>query len=472
VKINQPVTQVEADFKAGQILASRTDLKGIITYANRAFVEISGFSEQELLGHNHNIVRHPDMPPEAFADLWQTVKAGRPWVGLVKNRCKNGDFYWVKATVTPVMRDGQVVEYMSVRTRPTRDEVSTAEALYAAIRAGQADLQPTPAQRLARRVRSLPLSRKLGVAYSALVALIAALLIGYNLWHTQASIDETEQARLHESHVALQERLRAAQTFAAGLAALVAEMPAAQAALETGDRDGLLAMFEAGYARLKKEFDVNQFQFHTPPATSFIRIHKPGKSGDDLSAARPTIVKTNRDRQPVTGLDIGPFGLGLRGLTPVFRDGRHIGSIEFGMAFDQRFFSAFKALHGSDVSLDLFRDGALQPFASTLTEPLAIAPEAIDAVRRGETQAAHADARRHAGQRAAGAAAGFRRRGGGPAADRRGSQCLCRADGGGTQPLPGHRRHRRADRPGRIVPDRTQRDPPDAARRRAGPGDQ
>ena len=390
MKINQPVTQVEADFKPGQILASRTDLKGIITYANRAFIDVSGFSEQELLGRNHNIVRHPDMPPEAFADLWKTVKAGRPWVGVVKNRCKNGDHYWVKATVTPVSADGRVVEYMSVRTRPTRDEVSAAESLYAAIRAGEADLRPTAVQRLARRVRSLPLSRKLGIAYSALVATIAALLIGYNLWHTQATIDETEQARLYESHIALQDRLEAAQTFAAGLAALVAEMPPAQAALDSGDRAALLAMFETGHARLKKDFNVNQFQFHTPPATSFVRIHKPGKFGDDLSAARPTIVKTNRERQPVTGLDIGPFGLGLRGLTPVFRDGRHLGSIEFGMAFDQRFFTAFKALHGSDVSVDLFRDGTLQPFASTLPEPLAMAPADIDAVRNGETLTAHA----------------------------------------------------------------------------------
>src|SRR5664279_3299694 len=102
MKNNQPVTSVEHFLPAGKIIVSKTDLKGLVTYANDAFVELSGFGRDELLGHSHNIVRHPDMPVEAFADLWDTVGAGRPWRGVVKNRCKNGDFYWVNALVIPV----------------------------------------------------------------------------------------------------------------------------------------------------------------------------------------------------------------------------------------------------------------------------------------------------------------------------------------------------------------------------------
>ena len=134
MKINMPVTQNEQDFPKGKVLVSRTNLKGIITYANDAFVELSGYSHEELMGKNHNVVRHPDMPPEAFADLWLTVRDGHPWQGLVKNRCKNGDYYWVDALVVPVYDHGKLDGYMSVRKEPTRQQVEAVESLYRQIR--------------------------------------------------------------------------------------------------------------------------------------------------------------------------------------------------------------------------------------------------------------------------------------------------------------------------------------------------
>jgi len=133
---NQPVTQREYQFPADQTLVSVTDRHGHITYCNPAFVEISGYTEDELLGQPHNIVRHPDMPAEAFRDLWETAASGQLWSALVKNRRKNGDHYWVKAHVTPISDDhGQVVGFMSVRTRSTRAEVRQAEQLHARLRA-------------------------------------------------------------------------------------------------------------------------------------------------------------------------------------------------------------------------------------------------------------------------------------------------------------------------------------------------
>ncbi len=140
MKLNEPVSNNEVPFPKDSILVSKTDHKGIITYANPAFIAISGFTEQELIGRNHNLVRHPDMPAAAFQDLWDTVKAGRTWTGLVKNRAKNGDYYWVRANVTPVPLADGGVEYMSVRTEPTADEKRAAEALYGQVRAGQATL--------------------------------------------------------------------------------------------------------------------------------------------------------------------------------------------------------------------------------------------------------------------------------------------------------------------------------------------
>ncbi len=127
---NQPVTGVERQYPNDIAIISHTDAKGLITFINDDFIEVSGFSQEELLGQPHNVVRHPDMPAEAFRDLWDTVKAERPWAGVFKNRCKNGDHYWVRASVTPKTDGG----YMSVRVRPSREEIDAAEALYARMR--------------------------------------------------------------------------------------------------------------------------------------------------------------------------------------------------------------------------------------------------------------------------------------------------------------------------------------------------
>ncbi|MDN7673272.1 methyl-accepting chemotaxis protein [Burkholderia oklahomensis] len=138
MRANLPVTQREYDFPDDATLMSTTDPQSYVTYANAAFVEVSGFEPSEIIGEPHNLVRHPDMPAEAFADMWTTLKAGRSWTALVKNRRKNGDHYWVRANATPVIRSGQLVGYMSVRTKPSRDEIAQAELLYRDLRDGRA----------------------------------------------------------------------------------------------------------------------------------------------------------------------------------------------------------------------------------------------------------------------------------------------------------------------------------------------
>jgi aerotaxis receptor len=125
---NLPVIQQEYSLEPGAAIISRTDLKGRIVSCNDEFVLASGFERAELIGQPHNIVRHPDMPEEAFRDLWQTIVSRRPWSGIVKNRRKNGGYYWVKATVTP-LSDGS--GYMSVRVQASREEIAAAESLYA-----------------------------------------------------------------------------------------------------------------------------------------------------------------------------------------------------------------------------------------------------------------------------------------------------------------------------------------------------
>jgi methyl-accepting chemotaxis protein len=130
MKINLPVTNIERPFPDGEVIVSKTDAKGIITYANSTFIEISGYSEKELIGTNHNIVRHPDMPAAGFEDLWNTIKAGKPWSGIVKNRCKNGDYYWVHAHVAATYEDGRLTGYVSMRNKPARAQVEATAELY------------------------------------------------------------------------------------------------------------------------------------------------------------------------------------------------------------------------------------------------------------------------------------------------------------------------------------------------------
>lgn len=135
---NLPVTGRNLELPKDANILSTTSPQSHITYVNPDFIKISGFTEEELLGQPHNIVRHPDMPPAAFEHMWSTLKSGRSWMGLVKNRCKNGDHYWVSAYVTPIAKNGSIVEYQSVRTKPEPEQVLAAEKLYAQLRSGKA----------------------------------------------------------------------------------------------------------------------------------------------------------------------------------------------------------------------------------------------------------------------------------------------------------------------------------------------
>jgi aerotaxis receptor len=134
MRLNAPVTGREREFPATQRLISATDVQGTITYCNDEFVSVSGFERDQLLGQPHNLVRHPDMPEAVFAHMWSHLKSGKAWMGIVKNRCQNGDFYWVSAYVTPILEGGRVTGYESVRVKPSADQVRRASLLYARMR--------------------------------------------------------------------------------------------------------------------------------------------------------------------------------------------------------------------------------------------------------------------------------------------------------------------------------------------------
>lgn len=134
MRTNLPVTQLEFPFPKGETLVSTTDLKGRILYCNPMFIAVSGYSRDELLGQPHNLIRHPDMPQDAFSDLWTAISNGRPWSGVIKNRRKDGDHYWVMAHITPLMEGRQPLGYMAVGTEATRAQIEAVEARYPQMR--------------------------------------------------------------------------------------------------------------------------------------------------------------------------------------------------------------------------------------------------------------------------------------------------------------------------------------------------
>lgn len=174
MKTNLPVTNVETHLPEGEFIYSSTDLRGNIVEANEAFATISNYSREEMIGQPHNMVRHPDMPAEAFIDMWRDLKAGRPWRGVVKNRRKDGGFYWVVANASPVREHGQVVGYQSVRVRPSREEIAAAEAAYKRIREGDKSLAIEQGRVVKRRPAWV--SKLLSLRSQMTLAGIAALL--------------------------------------------------------------------------------------------------------------------------------------------------------------------------------------------------------------------------------------------------------------------------------------------------------
>ena len=203
MKKNLPVTQQNIEIAAGKVLVSNTDLKGIITYANRDFMEVAGYSSQELVGKNHNIVRHPDVPAVFFQDLWDTVQQGKPWTGIVKNRAKSGDHYWVVANVAPYYEDGQITGYISIRQPATTEQISLAEQLYKQAEDGEITVKSGNVYAgLSGKLARLNPLRKMGVRNKligmiALLSLLPLLIFGWlGSDNAREALEEQAMAKL------------------------------------------------------------------------------------------------------------------------------------------------------------------------------------------------------------------------------------------------------------------------------------
>jgi methyl-accepting chemotaxis protein len=172
MKSNQPVTDHEILMKEDDFVVSTTDLKGRITSVNQTFIEISGFSKDELIGNSQNIVRYPDMPPAVFEGLWKTIKMGRSWSGIVKNRCKNGDYYWVKSCITPIVDKGNAIGHVSISAAATREEIKAADKFYKQIFNKTKTLTPTRKDIIKYWLRSVSIKKYIGLYFVTTFALI------------------------------------------------------------------------------------------------------------------------------------------------------------------------------------------------------------------------------------------------------------------------------------------------------------
>ncbi|MBA7985025.1 PAS domain-containing protein [Enterobacter asburiae] len=175
------VTQNEYPLDDDTTLMSTTDVHSYITHANDTFVQVSGYQLDELTGQPHNMVRHPDMPKAAFADMWYTLQQGEPWSGIVKNRRKNGDHYWVRANAVPMVRRGQVTGYMSIRTKATAEEIAAVEPLYRALNDGSCKKRVHKGLVVGKgwlgKLPAMPLRWRVRSVMAALFAVLAATLI-------------------------------------------------------------------------------------------------------------------------------------------------------------------------------------------------------------------------------------------------------------------------------------------------------
>jgi len=218
--------------------------------------------------------------------------------------------------------------------------------------------------------RNIKIGIRVGIGFSLMLLLTIALLVPYSLYESGVLVNKAEERELSSLLESATVQLQSEGRLATALSTLVANMPNLTQDFADGNRQAMADVTVPAFKILKKDYGAKQFQFHTPPATSFLRVHKPEKFGDDLSSFRKTVVATNGNKEVVQGLEKGVAGLGIRGISPVYNNGQHIGSVEFGMSFGQEFFDSFKARYGVDISLYIPDGESFKTFGSTLKDQL------------------------------------------------------------------------------------------------------
>ena len=215
-------------------------------------------------------------------------------------------------------------------------------------------------------LKNLKIATRLQIGFAFVLILALVMVVPVVNIKISDVVHEAERNELKNLYKSAMAEIESEGRLAQAMSYIIASMPEMSQAMAEGRRDDLAARTVPLFKELKKQYSVRQFQFHLPPAISFLRAHKAKKFGDDLSSFRKTILATNSSKKAVKGLEKGVAGLGIRGITPVFYDNQHIGSVEFGMSFGQAFFDKFKNKYGVDIALHIKRNEGFTPFGATL----------------------------------------------------------------------------------------------------------
>ncbi len=242
-------------------------------------------------------------------------------------------------------------------------------------------------------LRNISITRRFILTSASAVSLVLFLAFYLIFSHMKALLSTAEHQEMEKIYDVLIASVESEGQRAQSMSSLVAGIPQVQKAFAEGDRETLKSYFASGFPDLKKDYGARQFQFHTPPAISFLRVHKLQKFGDDLSSFRHTVVETNQSRKPIKGMEVGVAGLGVRGIVPVFSEGRHIGSVEFGMSFGQPFFDDFSKKYGVDVALYIDRSGNMEEFATTAKGVQLVSPDEQKKAYSGEPRFSQSELR-------------------------------------------------------------------------------
>ncbi len=234
--------------------------------------------------------------------------------------------------------------------------------------------------------KNMKLWAKIMVAMVASSLIICALLVASNLSSMSRLIQDAERNALDVHLKSITNSIASESKNAETMSALVAGIPLVREKFDAGDRKALADLFLPGFKTLQDMYGVEQFQFLRPPATSFYRVHKPEKFGDDLSQMRHTVVSTNSARKPTRGMEYGVAGLGVRGMVPVSYSGHHVGVIEFGMSFGQPFFDNFKAQNGVDAAMYLFDGKGFKTLGSTIGKEPLLSDDLLNKAMAGQAQ--------------------------------------------------------------------------------------
>ena len=234
-------------------------------------------------------------------------------------------------------------------------------------------------------MKNLSIGKRIGIGFTLVLVLMAGMIIPVVNHQITSAIFTAEENELRQLSISAEAEIASEARMAEGMSVLYAQIEDLQQPFAAGDRAYLSEQLVPAFEHLREQYGVRQFQLHTPPATSWLRVHMPERYGDDLSHIRQTILDTNRNRQPIRGLERGVAGLGIRGLSPVFYRGEHLGSVEFGMSFGQAFFDQFKEKYGVDIGLYLRQDGEFTAFGTTRRDGMLLSREQMASAMQGDT---------------------------------------------------------------------------------------